>query len=545
MRPRASAPRSPLSRRVINRTKGAPRRGAPLSITNLLGRLAALAVIDATALVFAYGLIGGGLLLGGIVLLAITAVINVAFLVDRLYPLRWISPGLLLTVLMVIYPLMYTVYIAFTNYGQGHILSKEQVVERLANQTYSDQDALNWRAYRSPAGDFLIWLTDEQGDQFIGRPGTGEITPADPELVNFGVIDPGDGLPQSINEYQKLSRLEVIRYLTILQSVRLAGEIEGEPAEVRIVSLDAAELGQRQYSYDAARDVLVDNRDGTEYTTRDGFFVNPEGRNLTPGFSTFIGPDNFLRVFTDERVRGPFFGVFVWTFVFAALTVVFAFAVGLGLALLMNDSQLPAKGILRTLVIIPYTIPGFISALVWVGLLNPLYGPLNGIIQDLTGVSPQWFSDGNLAKVALLTVNTWLGYPYMMLVSLGALQSIPSEIYEAAQIDGASALQKFRSITFPLLLVALAPLLIGAFAFNFNNFTLIELVTQGGPPTPGAQTPAGQTDILISYSFRLAFSGGRGQDYAFAAAISVVIFLIVAAITLVNFRISKRVEELV
>ncbi|HSH22360.1 MAG TPA: ABC transporter permease subunit, partial [Candidatus Caenarcaniphilales bacterium] len=136
-------------------------------------------------------------------------------------------------------------------------------------------------------------------------------------------------------------------------------------------------------------------------------------------------------------------------------------------------------------------------------------------------------------------------YPYMLLVSLGALQSIPSEIYEAAQIDGASPVQRFRSITFPLLLVALAPLLIGAFAFNFNNFTLIELVTEGGPPTPGAQTPAGQTDILISYSFRLAFASGRGQDYAFAAAISLVIFVIVAAITLFNFRFSRRLTEIV
>jgi maltose/maltodextrin transport system permease protein len=132
----------------------------------------------------------------------------------------------------------------------------------------------------------------------------------------------------------------------------------------------------------------------------------------------------------------------------------------------------------------------------------------------------------------------------MLLVSLGALQSIPSDIYEAAEIDGASVFHRFRTITFPLLLVALAPLLIGAFAFNFNNFTLIELMTQGGPPSAGANTPAGQTDILISYSFRLAFSAAGGQDYAFAAAISLFIFVIVAAITLSNFRLSRRVTEI-
>jgi ABC-type sugar transport system permease subunit len=445
---------------------------------------------------------------------------------------------------MVVYPLIYTVYIALTNYGQGHILSKEQVVQRLEAQTYAQEDAFTWRAYRSASGAFLLRLTDVDGSNFIGDATTGVVAAVDPADPRFGPVDPADGLPTTIGDYTKLARLETIRFLTTLQAVRLEGQIEGEPAEIRIVSLDAAELGQQLYSYDAARDVIVNNRDDVEYVAQDGFFVAPDGSRITPGFSTFIGADNFLRVFTDERVRGPFIGVFIWTFAFAGLTVAFAFAVGLGLALLLNDRQLPAKGLMRTLIIVPYTIPGFISALVWVGLLNPLYGPVNGLLEDLIGQSPRWFQDGNLAKVALLTINTWLGYPYMLIVSLGALQSIPSEIYEAAQIDGASAFQRFRSITFPLLLVALAPLLIGAFAFNFNNFTLIELVTEGGPPTPGANTPAGQTDILISYSYRLAFVGGRGQDYAFAAAISVVIFLIVAAITLFNFRLSRRVEDL-
>jgi ABC-type sugar transport system permease subunit len=515
-----------------------------LSVSDLLGRIVALAVIDGFAITLIYALIGGGLLLGAVVLAAVTLLINIFFLTNRFYPLRWISPGLLLVVLMVVYPLMYTVYVAFTNYGQGHILSKEQVVQRLEAQTYAQDDAFTWVAYRSEAGNFLLWLTDVDGNQFVGDASSGVVAPVDPADPRFGPPDPTDGLPSSIGEFRRLARLETIRFLTTLQAVRLEGQIEGEPAQIRIVSLDAAELGQQRYTYDAARDVLVDNQNDIELTPREGFFVAPDGTQLTPGFSTFIGADNFLRVFTDPGVRGPFVGVFIWTFVFAGLTVAFAFAVGLGLALLLNDKSLPAKGLMRTLIIIPYTIPGFISALVWVGLLNPLYGPVNGLIESIAGSSPNWFADGNLAKVALLTINTWLGYPYMLIVSLGALQSIPSEIYEAAEIDGASALQRFRRITFPLLLVALAPLLIGAFAFNFNNFTLIELVTEGGPPTPGAQTPAGQTDILISYSFRLAFASGRGQDYAFAAAISLVIFVIVAAITLFNFRLSRRVEEL-
>lgn len=543
-RQRASERRSkPGSNQTVTAgTQGAPHTRAPLSVTGVLGRILALMFIDAVALLLFYGLIGSDLWLGAVVLGFITIFINIAFMTDRLMPVRWISPGLLLLTVMVVYPLLYTVYVAFTNYGQGHVLTKDQVIASRQDETFAGS-SFDWRAYRS--GDsLLVLLTDAEGDLFLADAQQSTVAAIDPADTRLGAIDPEDNLPTTIDGFDKLPTLQTFQYLTRLSALRFTGEIDGAPSEVRINSLDSATAGQQKYTYDATRDVLVNNETGVEYANVGGFFTAPDGTQLQPGFSAFIGPQNFTKVLTDPRIQGPFFGVFIWTFVFAALTVVFAFTVGLGLALVLNDKQLPAKGIFRTLAIVPYTIPGFISALVWVGLLNPLYGPINGVIEDLTGSSPRWFQDGTLAKVALLTINTWLGYPYMLLVSLGALQSIPSDMYEAAQIDGASAWQRFRTITFPLLLVALAPLLIGAFAFNFNNFTLIELVTEGGPPTPGSQTPAGQTDILISYSYRLAFAGGRGQDYALAAAISIVIFMIVAAITLFNFRLSRRLENL-
>jgi len=529
---------------VTDRTQGAPRKGAPLSVSTILLRLVGLAFIDAVALTFGYGLWFGGLGLGALVLAMVTIVINVAFLTGRLMPLRWISPGLLLMTVMVVYPLLYTVYVALTNYGQGHVLSKAQVIAQLEERTFAGVP-FAWRAYRSDGGEFLVWLTHPDGREFLGDAQARTIGAVDRADPRFAQIDPEDNLPVAIDGFQKLPRLQTFQYLTRLSAVRFTGEIDGAPAEIRINDLNTATLGQQKYTYDAARDVLVDNETGIEFASREGFFTAPDGRTLAPGFAAFIGADNFVRVLTDSRIQGPFIGVFIWTITFAALTVVFAFAVGLGLALVLNDKQLPAKGLFRTLMIVPYTIPGFIGILTWVGLLNPLYGPVNAILGSFLGLEPRWFQDGTLARVALLLINTWLGFPYMLLVSLGALQSIPSEIYEAANIDGASPFQRFRTITFPLLLVALAPLLIGAFAFNFNNFTVIDLATEGGPPVPGSQTPAGQTDILISYAYRLAFAGGRGQDYALAAAISIVIFLIVAAITLVNFRISRRVEQMV
>lgn len=527
--------------------KGASRRDAPSPISSLIWRVVALAVIDAFAITFGYALYSGGLTIAAAALALVTFAINVVFLVDRLYPLRWISPGIFLLVLMVVYPVLYTVYIAFTDYSGQHILSKQQVVDQLESRFYTPEGSasLQWRAYRSDSGDFLIWLTDPDGNRFLGDPASG-ITTVDPNDPRSGPLDPADNLPTTIDGYRKLTRAESVRYLTSLSGLLITGDIDGQPAQLHILSLDRAEIGLQRYTYDASRDVVVDHQAGTEYHPEGGFFVASDGsRAPAPGFVDFIGLDNFRRVLTDPRLSSAFLGVFTWTVVFAAGSVILCFALGLALALVFNDKRLPLNGVFRTLAIIPYTVPGFISALIWVGLLNPTFGPVNSFLRDTFGLNPQWFADGTLAKVAIFMINTWLGYPYMLIVTLGALQSIPSDLYEAAEIDGASAVQRFRRITFPLLLIAITPLLIGSFAFNFNNFTLIELVTQGGPSVPGSITPAGQTDILISYSYRLAFAAGKGNDYAFAATISIFIFAIIAAITLVNFRLSRRVENLI
>ncbi|HDM69906.1 MAG TPA: ABC transporter permease subunit, partial [Thermotogales bacterium] len=133
--------------------------------------------------------------------------------------------------------------------------------------------------------------------------------------------------------------------------------------------------------------------------------------------------------------------------------------------------------------------------------------------------------------------------PYMMLISLGALQSIPPELYEVARVDGANSWQRFHSITFPLLMISLAPLLIGSFAFNFNNFTVRYLLTGGGPPIPGSQTPAGATDILISYTYKLAF-GKAGAQYGYASAISFIIFMIIGSMSTLSFHLTRRLEKM-
>ncbi len=227
----------------------------------------------------------------------------------------------------------------------------------------------------------------------------------------------------------------------------------------------------------------------------------------------------------------------IWNVVFSAATVLLTFLLGMALALLMNDERLKGKGIYRSLLILPYALPIYVTALVWASMFNQDFG----LINTLTGLDINWLGDGTWAKLALLTINLWLGFPYMFIVCTGALQAIPGDVKEAAAIDGASAFRTVRSVIMPLLLVAVGPLLIASFAFNFNNFGLIFLVTEGGP-FEGGQSTVGETDLLITLAYRLAI-GGANPDIGFAAAISVFIFILVALMSFLGFRQTKALED--
>lgn len=504
----------------------------PLSLKDLGLRLAGLLVIDAVASWFALTLLSDNIPIAAVVLVIVTIGVNWIFLSDRLYPLRWLTPGVLLLILMVVYPLIYTIYSSFTNYSDAHRLSKEQAVAQLETQTYQSKGAAtySWTAYRNPAGKFKIILQNKATNKsFIG----------DENGLTSYVAPPT--LPTTLEGgYQKLTPFQAAAAGNQIQALNLKDS--ATKVAIQITSSTEAQELRPKYTYDAATDKLTDQENNIVYTPVKGTFTSPDGKELQPGFTAVVGGENYGRIFSDSNITQPFVGVFLWTIIFAAMSVVLTFAFGLAMALVLNDPQLPLKTLFRSLIFIPYTIPSFISALVWAGLFS-IIGPVGIFSKSVFGEAFSWQSDPNWAKVMLLFINTWLGYPYMMLISLGALQSIPLDMFEAAILDGATAIQKFWNLTLPLLLVSVAPLLISSFAFNFNNFGLIELVTKGGPPDPTTTTPAGQTDILISYTYRLAFASGKGSDLGLASTISFFIFLIVAGITIFNFRFTKRLEE--
>lgn len=464
------------------------------------------------------------------------AVLNFAVLSKKAYPLRYLLPGLIPFCLMVVYPIASNMAIAFTNFGTGHRLTYEQVIDHFERQFYFPEGGgrFLYHAFRDVEGNLLFLLTSrETGERYLSEGGL--LLPVDREDSRF-VYD--EEIVQ-IDGHHRLSRGELIPILEQLQEIRLYWNDE----PVRLTSIREFRVSMPRYSYDREAGMLTDLRTGIIYTPVEGTFTSAAGERLSPGFAVSIGFQNFREIIDNPQIAGPFFRVFRWTVLWALLSVSTTFVLGLGLAMLLNDPNLEMRNFYRTLLIVPYAIPGFISLLIWAGMLNIDFGIVNRILQDLFALRIPWLRDPFWSKVALVGVNLWLGYAYMLIICLGALQSIPQELYESARIDGAGSWQRFRKITLPLLLISIAPLLVGSFAFNFNNFNVIFLLTGGGPPIPGALTPAGSTDILISYTYNLAF-GGAGVRYGFAAAISLIIFVIIATISAVNFRFTRHLEQM-
>ena len=229
--------------------------------------------------------------------------------------------------------------------------------------------------------------------------------------------------------------------------------------------------------------------------------------------------------------------MFIWTLAFSLLTVASMFLVGFLLAVVL-DKKMRGRNFYRAILILPYAMPSFMSILIWAGMFNREIGVINAVL----GIEVDWLNDPWLARGAILIVNLWLGFPYFYLISTGALQALPSDLEEAAAIDGASAAQIFWRIKFPLVLEILAPLLIASLAFNFNNFNLVFLLTRGGPTNVLDGESAGATDILITYAYKTAFSGAE-QDFGLASAISVIVFVIVGALSLWSLKQSKVLEN--
>ena len=253
----------------------------------------------------------------------------------------------------------------------------------------------------------------------------------------------------------------------------------------------------------------------------------------------YVGLGNYVEILTARGgpllAHGSFYLTLLVTVLWTVLNVALHVAIGLTLGVLLSRPLLRMRAVYRVLLILPWAVPSYVTALAWKGMFHRQFGAINAILEALGGERVSWFSHFSTAFAANIATNVWLGFPFMMVVTLGALTSIPKDVLEAAEVDGATRWQRFRMVTLPLLGPALLPAVVLGAVWTFNMFNVVFLVSGGEPD--------GTTDILVSEAYRWAFT--RNAQYGYAAAYAVLIFLLLAGGSRIFGRLAGRGEEAV
>jgi arabinogalactan oligomer / maltooligosaccharide transport system permease protein len=515
-----------------------PRRERSTSVPALVAKILGLGLAIGLAAALTPTLMTGGRWGFLVAVWAVVAVLVLTYATGRGVPLKYLLPGTLFLILFLVYPIVMTAQVSTSNFGDGTRTSKEETISQIVGASVvQTPDAPRYNLTvattgSATSGPFAFLLVEpSSGDAFVG-------TPDGLEPLDAGDVTITDGFVTEAGGYTLLTPREVNQAGEALADFA----VPTEGGAIRQLGIRQAFEGTTTLEYDESSDTITNTQNGTTYSPqRTGdreFFVDEAGNRLSDqSWRANIGLDNYQRIITDPRISGDFLRIFVWTLVFATVSVVATFLLGLALAVTLNDKRLRGQRFYRSVLLLPYAIPGFIALLVWASFYNRDFGLINNTL----GTNINWFGDPTWAKVAILITNLWMGFPYYFLVCTGALQAIPADLKEASSIDGASGFTGFRKITFPLLLVTVAPLLVSTFAYNFNNFNAIYLLTEGGP-FDAANPTAGGTDILISYTYRLAF-GAQGAQLGFAAAVSVLLFALTGVIAAIQFRFTRALEE--
>ncbi|WP_344008668.1 ABC transporter permease subunit, partial [Isoptericola halotolerans] len=530
--PGSTLPPEPSRGRRVRPDESPARRLGP----GFLAKLAMMAVVDAFGVyvVWSAWVAEAWVILGA--MLAMLAVANWVYFSRRTVPLKYVLPGLIFLFTFQIFTIAYTGWVAFTNYGDGHNSTKDDAITALLAQNER-------RVEDSPSLPLTVVTDgDELGFAVVRPDGTTAAGSADTALAPVdATVD--EGRITAVDGWEVLDRQEILERQGEVTTLRVPASEDPNDGSVRTQDARTGYLFTPALVYDEVADTMTDTTTGAVYAPNDeGQFEAADGSTLQVGWRVFIGFDNFTTAFSDSRYAGPFFQVVVWTFVFAFTSVATTFLLGMFLATAFN-APIRGRRVYRTLLILPYAIPGFVAPLLWSGLLNRSFGFVNQVL--LGGAAVPWLTDPLLAKFSIIAVNLWLGFPYMFLICTGALQSLPTDVMEAAKIDGAGRLRTWRSVTLPLLLVSTTPLLISSFAFNFNNFALIYMLTGGGPRFADASVPLGHTDILITMVYAVAgLDGSAPKNFGLASALSIVIFVIIATISAIAFKRTRSLEEI-
>ncbi|VEI13780.1 ABC transporter permease subunit [Trueperella bialowiezensis] len=501
-----------------------------------IAKLILMALVNALGIHVIFTAFGQGSWLLGILMVALVIFTDWVYFSKRTLALKYLTPGLIFLLVFQAFTIVYTGYIAFTNYGHQHTLNKSQAINALVLQNSFK------RVEGSP--QYPLALVHKDGELGFAVLADGELKvgSADQPLEKVaGEID-GNRIV-TVEGWEPLTGADLTARQQEITQLRVPLSSDPEAGTIGTQTGTTAFEFTSSLKYDDERDAMVDTETGKVYFANDevGFFESQTGEKLGVGWRVNVGFDNFIQGFSDSRYAQPFASVLIWNVIFAAMSVLTTFLLGMVLAIVMNDERMKGRKFYRTMMLLPYAFPSFMTAFLFAGLMNARYGFFN----ELLGMEIPWLTDPTMAKVSVILVNLWMGFPYMFLIVTGALQSIPGDLVEAAKIDGASTFQVWRNVTFPQLMISLTPLLISSFAFNFNNFNLIYMLNGGGPAMSDASVPVGHTDILISMVYKIAgLTGEALPNYGLAAAMSLVIFLIVGSVSLYSFKKSNAFEGL-
>lgn len=260
-------------------------------------------------------------------------------------------------------------------------------------------------------------------------------------------------------------------------------------------------------------------------TNRNGPTRFAEGTYRITGF------DNYTRLLAQT----DFYIVFGKTVLYAVVCVFFFFVTGLMFAIILNNPAIKGKAIWRTLMILPWAVPAWITSLIWKFLFHGQYGPINQVLGMVGIQGPDWLLNGTTAFIAITIMNIWLSYPFFMLILLGGLASIPNDIYEAADIDGAGWWTQLFRLTLPLLRPVAIPAIILSAITTFKILDPVWLMTRGGPVTRVGQP--GATEMLLVWAYNQGFQGG--QRFALIGAFSIVVFIMLVVLTLIYSRVTN------
>jgi arabinogalactan oligomer/maltooligosaccharide transport system permease protein len=507
-----------------------------MALRALIFKLLGLGLLNALSVYVILTLAAGAYWIPLLLVAGATAVLDWIYFGKRRVPAKYLAPGVFMLVTFNIFILLFTIFLAFTNFGAGHNFTKAYAVETLSasgvepipGATRYDLTVLD------KAGSLAFLVTDPEGKVFFGDAAT-PLRPAPEAEVD------AEGKGVALSGYAPLKFAEILQRQDEVLAVEVPVSTDSLDGVIKTADGRSAKAFRSVVVYDEERDVVVNNSTGMEYRDEGrGVFVSSTGDEVQPGWAVLVGLDNF-RTIASELATGRLLGVLIWNFAYAIIAVFLCFALGIFLALVFNDSRMRSRRMYRVLLIVPYAFPAFLSVLVWGGLLNPKFGFVNQVL--LFGNYVPWLLDPWLAKLSVLIVTLWFGYPYAFLVATGALQAVPKELEDASIIDGANKWQLFRAIRLPILLVALSPLLVISFAVSFNDFNTVWLLTRGGPIDATSDIGLGATDILITVVYKIAFVNGD-RNYGLASAFAAFNFAIIACVAIWSFRRTKRHEEI-